>query len=42
MIQHLKVEAQALQIEVTESYIKNSLKPQVDITGEYVLTIRMI
>ncbi|MGE7878409.1 dynamin family protein [Peribacillus muralis] len=29
--------AQALQIEVTEAYIKDSLKPQVDITGEYVL-----
>ena len=33
----LESKAQALQIEVTESYIKNSLKPQVDITGEYVL-----
>lgn len=29
--------AQGLHIEVTEAYIKNSLKPQVDITGEYVL-----
>ncbi|CAH0216894.1 dynamin family protein [Peribacillus sp. Bi134] len=33
----LEGKAQALQIEVTESYIKNSLRPQVDITGEYVL-----
>ena len=33
----LESKAQALQIEVTESYIRNSLKPQVDITGEYVL-----
>lgn len=33
----LESKAQALQIEVTEAYIKNSLKPQVDITGEYVL-----
>ncbi|MBT2665205.1 dynamin family protein [Bacillus sp. ISL-4] len=33
----LESKAQALQVEVTESYIKNSLKPQVDITGEYVL-----
>ncbi|MGG3480165.1 dynamin family protein [Peribacillus frigoritolerans] len=33
----LESKAQALQIEVTESYLKNSLKPQVDITGEYVL-----
>ncbi|CAH0187145.1 GTPase Der [Peribacillus sp. Bi96] len=33
----LESKAQSLQIEVTEDYIKNSLKPQVDITGEYVL-----
>ncbi|TKH09384.1 dynamin family protein [Peribacillus simplex] len=33
----LEGKAQAIQIEVTESYIKNSLRPQVDITGEYVL-----
>ncbi|WP_260285943.1 dynamin family protein [Peribacillus aracenensis] len=33
----LESKAQALQIEVSESYIKNSLKSQVDITGEYVL-----
>lgn len=33
----LESKAQALHIEVTEAYIKNSLKPQVNITGEYVL-----
>ncbi|WP_340371622.1 dynamin family protein [Peribacillus sp. FSL E2-0218] len=33
----LESKAQTLQIEVTEAYIKGSLKPQVDITGEYVL-----
>ncbi|MFD9626708.1 dynamin family protein [Peribacillus muralis] len=33
----LESKAQTMSIEVTEAYIKDSLKPQVDITGEYVL-----
>ncbi|MGE7601494.1 dynamin family protein [Peribacillus sp. NPDC097675] len=33
----LESEAQTLHIEITEDYIKKSLKPQVNVTGEYVL-----
>ena len=33
----LESEAQTLHVEITEDYIKKSLKPQVNVTGEYVL-----
>ncbi|MFJ7745924.1 dynamin family protein [Peribacillus sp. NPDC097295] len=33
----LESEAQTLHIEITEDYVKKSLKPQVNVTGEYVL-----
>ena len=33
----LESAAQTLHVEITEDYIKKSLKPQVNVTGEYVL-----
>lgn len=33
----LESDAQTLHIEITEEYIRKSLKPQVNVTGEYVL-----